>query len=781
MMTATGPLAGLRVVDCSGGLAGGRATWMLADYGAEVLWIEPPGGDPCRADAAASAVFNRGKRSVTLDLADEDGRSRLLDLLATADVAVQSWRPGVAERLGVGYQVVHARNPSLVLCSISGFGPPEGPHRDVPGHEALVHALVGTMAEQRGFREGPIFEALPFASMGAAYLALIGVLAALYRRGDDGHGRHVETSLYDGALAYLSMMWGESDASGGLAMKPGRQRLITRSFLCGDDQYLGVHTGAVGAFGRLMKVLGLDDRIPSSESGLDMGIPLTDEHYEILESETHTKFASEPRAVWVERLRAADVCAIEHLPPCAVFDTPQARHNEMVTVVDDPGLGPCEQVAPPAKLARTPGSVAGPAPTPGRDTEMLQTDTAEPKGGPAPTIPRVDEPLLAGVKILDLGAFYAGPYSSRLLADLGADVIKVEPVAGDPLRGLERPFFSAQAGKRSLAANLKRPELGPAVRGLLEWADVVHHNLRPGAAERLGLGYEQARAVNPAIVYLYAPGWGSSGPDASRQSFAPMMSAYAGIGLECAGQYNPPLFPTGNEDPGNGLLGAVAALMALLHRRRTGEGQYVENPQLNASMAHMAHAVRLTDGTVKGAGRLDPLQLGNSATERLFETADGWVCVVAVTDVAIQGLARVAGIELVEDDYELGQRLAAALTARKTADLLRELAAAGVPAAEPVPANMKRLMHDDDEIARGRVGVAEHHTKGTVRELAVLLRVSDLRDPASSPRARPGRAHRPGAHGPRLHRGGDLPAPGRRRDHVMAQKFVCSHRCLASS
>ena len=145
----------------------------LADYGADVIWVEPPGGDPCRGDTAACAVFNRGKRSVVLDLATQNGRAHLLDLVATADVAIESWRPGVAERLGVGYDVVHARNPRAVYCSISGFGA-DGPYRDVPGHEAIVHALVGTMAEQPGFRDGPIFEALPFASIGAAYLSLIG-------------------------------------------------------------------------------------------------------------------------------------------------------------------------------------------------------------------------------------------------------------------------------------------------------------------------------------------------------------------------------------------------------------------------------------------------------------------------------------------------------------------------------------------------------------------------------------------------------------------------------
>ena len=164
------------------------------------------------------------------------------------------------------------------------------------------------MAEQAGHREGPIFEGLPQAALGAAYLAFIGTLAALYRRSFDGIGRHVETSLLDGALAYHSMLWSESDASvAALAAQGVAQsstagtRLVTRSFVCSDGLYIGIHTGAVGAFGRLMKVLELDDRIPASASGLDMGVPLTAEQMALLETELHRRIAAEPRAHWVRR------------------------------------------------------------------------------------------------------------------------------------------------------------------------------------------------------------------------------------------------------------------------------------------------------------------------------------------------------------------------------------------------------------------------------------------------------------------------------------------------
>ncbi len=735
-----GPLSGLRVVECSSGMAGPRATGLLADHGADVIRVEPPGGDPEReALAIPYAVFNRGKRSVELDLATAAGRATLLDLISGADVLVESWAPGEGARLGLDRPRVQAHAPGAVHCSITGFGP-EGPLRDVPAREALVHALVGSMGEQRGFRDGPIFQALPFASMGAAFLAAIGVLAALYRRASDGRGRHVETSLYDGALAYLSMMWGDTDDASAAPLDPGSYRLLSTSFACADEEYLGVHTGAVGAFGRAMAVLGLDDRIPPSPDGLDMGVPLTPEQKTVLDAEIHTIFASRPRAYWLERLLDADVCAVPHLRPGQVLDEPQAVHNRMSLLLDDPVLGPVEQVAPAIRPDTTPAAVRGPAPTPGQHTaEVLAELASRPAVRTAPTAGAgiAGRPLLDGLRILDLGAYYAGPYSSRLLADLGADVIKLEPLAGDQMRGLERVFRSAQAGKRSIAADLKDPEVGALRDGLIRWADVIHHNMRPGAAERLGLGYEQARAIRPDGIYLYAPGWGSSGPDMHRQSFAPMLSGYVGVGFEVGGQLNPPMFPLGNEDPGNGLLGAIAILMALVHRQRSGEGQRVENPQLNAAMTHMAHTVRRPDGEVLGAGRLDPLQLGFGALERLYQTADGWLCLAVETDAEIAALGRVAGLDRGEgprlvtradreaNAHALGELLAKTFAAGSTAHWIERLGAAGVPAAEPVPHNCRGLLRDPVQQRSGRAAVLPHPVQGHVRGVGKLLRVSE--------------------------------------------------------
>ncbi len=401
------------MVDCSRGTAGPRATGMLADYGADVVWVEPPGGDPQRRCAPeAVSVLARGKRSIEVGLHDAAAREQLLAVVDRAEVFVESWRPGGADRLGLGYDVLHARNPALVYVSISGFGEDSG--IDLPGFEPMVQAVLGSMSDQVAHRDGPVYLGFPFASIGAASLAVLGGLAALRRAREDGCGRHVRTSLLDGALAYHSMLWGESDASIASHDAPlsfqstSRTRLVTRSFECGDGEYLGLHTGAVGAFGRAMCVLGIDDRVPPSADGMDMGVPLTDEQIPILQFELVDIFKTRPRAEWVQRFLDADVCVVEHLRPTEVYDTPQARHNEMVVTVDDPVLGPVEQVAPAIKFSLTPGSVRAPAPTVGEHTDAVLATVA---GWPAPDAPTAR----AGARSPTAAGRRAHPRSGRVL------------------------------------------------------------------------------------------------------------------------------------------------------------------------------------------------------------------------------------------------------------------------------------------------------------------------------------------------------------------------------
>ena len=314
-----------------------------------------------------------------------------------------------------------------------------------------------------------------------------------------------------------------------------------------------------------------------------------------------------------------------------------------------------------------------------------------------------------------------------MLADLGATVLKVEAPSGDNLRGVGRMFRSAAAGKRSIAADLHDPDCAKLFEALVRWADVAHHNLRPRVFTRLGMDGASVRRINPEVIFGYSPGWGSTGANADRQSLEPHMSGYAGVAYEAAGQWNEPVYPICNSDVGNGLVGAVGIMIALVERLRTGRGRTYENAHLNAAMMHVAHIVRGADGEAIGADRLDPMQFGFGPYERLYMTSDGWICIAAMTPDEIAGLwTAIARHQPAEaDNDQLGDIIAEAIGTRTTTHWLQALDAHGVPAVEPSPYNAALFLRDPENRKSGRVAECDHPTLGRLRELALLVRVSD--------------------------------------------------------
>jgi len=213
-------LKGLRVVDLSVFLPGPYLTLALADHGAEVIKIEPPDGDPTRrigvADGPTTLYFrnlNRGKKSVVLNLKEPRDRDRLLRLAATADVFVESFRPGVVDRLGVGYEHVARGNPGIVYCSINAFGN-SGPYRDRPAHDLAIEALTGVLANTQGDDGRPALPGIPLADIAAALNGLAGVLMALVRRAATGRGDYVEIAMFDSLFAATPNVIGPVFAAG---------------------------------------------------------------------------------------------------------------------------------------------------------------------------------------------------------------------------------------------------------------------------------------------------------------------------------------------------------------------------------------------------------------------------------------------------------------------------------------------------------------------------------------------------------------------------------------
>src|SRR6516225_4053476 len=240
---------------------------------------------------------------------------------------------------------------------------------------------------------------------------------------------------------------------------------------------------------------------------------------------------------------------------------------------------------------------------------------------------------LQGIGVLDFGANLAGPFAPQMMSDLGATVIKIEePWSDARTMGRGSSFFGCQRGKRSLAIDLKTPQGTEVMHRLIARADIIHHNLRPGVAERLKYDYETAKRLNPAIIYCHTTGWGSSGPNADWPGWDQFGQALGGAEYHGGGceQGNPPMWHRyGQCDAVNAMHSLIGVLQALYHRDRTGEGQMIETCIVNGGMTINSDLYLRSDGPSERP-LLDAEQRGLGDWDRLYETADGWITVACV-------------------------------------------------------------------------------------------------------------------------------------------------------
>ncbi|MDQ1521197.1 MAG: hypothetical protein QOI55_2270 [Actinomycetota bacterium] len=370
-----GALEGVRVLDLSWGIAGALGVLLLAEQGADVIKVEPPGGDPFR-EYSGFAVWNRSRRSVTVDLKNPAGLEAFHKLAGGADVLVETFRPGVTDRLGIGFDALHAHNPRLVYASCPAY--PEG-HRlaQRPGYDALVQASSGQQWEQPGWRPGPIFLAMPMPSMGAMFLVPTGILAALLAREETGRGQHVRTSMFQGALLFTTQIWtwvpnAHADFFGTMVKSypPGvHQEMI---FEVANDEW--VHTSVMSG---LTPIKSQDEILGVPEASDPLRFPT-------LSPEERAQLTPKRRAAYKEHERDALIAefrennhAIEAIVTMeeALGSTgkpnPQLVANEMIATVDDPQYGATTQVGVPIHLASTPGAIQGPRPMPGQHNEEI--------------------------------------------------------------------------------------------------------------------------------------------------------------------------------------------------------------------------------------------------------------------------------------------------------------------------------------------------------------------------------------------------------------------------
>jgi crotonobetainyl-CoA:carnitine CoA-transferase CaiB-like acyl-CoA transferase len=692
-------------------MPGALATAVLADFGAEVVKVEPPSGDPYRGQGNWLA-WNRGKKSITLDLDTEEGREQAQALARRADVVVESFRPGVSRAKGIDYDSLSAANPMLVYCSITGFGQ-KGPLNSYKDYEGVVAAKSGRMSTWGGQldRPGPVYAAVRTATWASSQGAVRGILGALRLRDRLGRGQWVQTSVLQGMIPYyggrpLSIHFSRRDPQRFPSAGQGPQTLPTLEYIpvrTKDGRWLQHANNRQGP--RLL---------PAHLRAIGLGWVLEDERYknvfglpedrreelrELILERMQEKTLDEWMEIYVED---GNIAAEPFIHTVEAMAHPQFVHNRHVVEIDDPRVGPMKVVGVLADLANNPGEVGGPAPDLGQHTQEVLAELA----GREPALvagassngshPMPKHPL-EDVTVLDFSTVIAGPYGAVMIADLGARVIKVDAVPGRGMPGVGAVNLNnirTYSGKECIRVDLQTEEGRELVHKLVARADVLLHNFRPGVPDRLGIDYETCRQINPRMVHVYVGAYGATGPHSRRPGAHPIPGALFGGALRQAGRATPP--PTyqpmnmdeikdmsrrmmraneGNPDPNSSQAVGTAIMLGLLARERTGQGQAIQATMM------CANGWANHDEAYDYQGRPpyavpDAECYGLHALYRLYETSDGWVFLACPFEEEWQALCHAIGrADLIGDprfapaarmahDEELIEQLAAVFATR---------------------------------------------------------------------------------------------------------------------
>jgi crotonobetainyl-CoA:carnitine CoA-transferase CaiB-like acyl-CoA transferase len=712
-----GALSGIRVVELATGVAGPMAAMLLADFGADVVKVEPPSGTDDRL-RPGFAMWGRGKSSVLQDPASRSGRDELQWLLDRADVCIAS--PDVTSQWpGTMAEQATARNPGLVYLSMPPYldSAPWAGGRESNG---LLSAAMGGSLRQSSGDGGPVDPVYPHLLYMQAIWAACCAVAALFERQGSGLGQVVTVGGVHGAMAAspLQMVVRPGQPDVNTAVGPGGPSPAYTRYRCADGRWLLLAALTPKFQSIALQVLGFSDLLEKAATS-GFAAVIGPAQRARVRPRFEAAFAARTSEDWLAAFRAAG-CPVALLAGRESWlDHPQIRAIGMAVTVTDPDGGIVTMPGNPVVLSATPALSPRPAPQLGSPGAALPEWPAQPAPGnaappaadnagrraPGSAGQRAAAGPLAGTRVLDVGVILAGPYCGTLLAELGADVVKVEIPDGDSFRLQGFPYIR---GQRGLAIDL-RAEKGRAVfRELVRSADVVIDNYRPGVAERLGVSYERLRQEKPDIISMSVTAFGESGPLRDEAGFDTILQAMSGIMTAQGGNGEPVLLTLAVNDTAAAALTALGACLALFHRARTGAGQ-----RGSACLA-AASVLMQCEELIRVNGRPAPVRggpdfRGSSSADRFYRTCDGWIRVQATSErpasaAALAGLARLAGCACPDVTSGLDDALAAALESRfagmSTDEALAQLAAAQIPA---LRARRGSELPDDPQLIRWQV------------------------------------------------------------------------------
>jgi len=745
------PLAGLRIVDLTTGLAGPYCSKLLVDAGAEVIKVEPPGGDPMRRwsafggpipggrDSAFFAFLNAGKQSLVADLSTDPGRRRLLGLLEEADVLLEDLEPGGLEGIGLGSEALGRSTSRLATVSLTTFGA-DGPWSDRPGDEFVLQALAGS-TDARGLPgETPISVGgrLGDVLLGAmaAPLAVAAARLAVERRGPV----RIEVSQYE-AMMHAFQTYRTIQA----VFDPGEnlaRSIDLPSIEPAADGWVGFCPITGQQFRDFVTLVGDPglggEEFSTSEKRMERREEFSDRvqaYTGVRTVEEIVEAANALRIPCVPVGHGRSVLGFDHLLERKVF----RDHPEGFTAPRPPILYDDHDPGPPR-----------PAPAldqhhgwAGERTEPESTGRQLP---------------LEGVRILDFTAFWAGPFATNLLRLLGAELVKVESVqrpdmmrfssvAGrSPLWEFSPVFHGSNAGKTAITLRLDDPDGHALAERLVQWADVVVENFSPRVMDQLGLGWDRISELNPSAIMVRMPAFGLDGPWRNRTGFAMTIEQVSGLAWLTGHSNGPPIVPRGVCDPLGGAHAVMGTLCALAQREHTGRGQMVEVPLVEVGLnaaAEQAVEWSANGRLLERAGNRSPA----SGIRGVYPASedDSWVAVsIGHDDARWAALCGVLGRpELVADerfatstarvenhddvDAVIGQWT----SGQSMHEAAEALSGAGIPAAPTVNAY---LSGDSPHLeARGYFQSADHPVAGRVPYPSAPFRIDGRYLPLGGP------------------------------------------------
>jgi crotonobetainyl-CoA:carnitine CoA-transferase CaiB-like acyl-CoA transferase len=711
-------LTGIRVVELAESVAGEYCGKLLADFGAEVIKVETPErGSATRAMApvladgregsALFAYLNTNKRSAVLDVTSAADVERLHKLIATADAVIEDRASGWSET-----------HPSVVFCSITPFG------NGAPDEFENAHSINVFHASGWGFHTpSHAFPGKPplqgpgrfLADYEAGLDAALCVASSLFGRLHTGRGEFIDVSQHAVLVSRADCIVGRF-ITGEVPAEGHRgdydQAGPAAFFACADGfvyLYMTSRTHWLG----VKELMGRPEWLEAFE----------DDWLEF--SVTSEKVAAFQRgfAAWVRGLAKESVAdqaqrlGVPLVPVNEAADlhhSPQYRHRGFFQDVSHPVLGDAAYPTVPYALSASPARIASAAPTLGQHTASVLDRLDDPRTAPAVKTPQLKPPRdsrggpLAGVRVVELTKVWAGPYAGKLLALLGAEVIKVETACNpEEMRAYggtdinHAPYFlSINPEILSVDLDIKSDGGMARLRELIARSDIVINNLRPGAMERQGLGYEELKAIKPDIISVSIKMWGNDGPLGHQTGYAPCFAALAGLASLVGYPGGPPLGTSMRYgDSTVGAAAAYAAVVALLHRELTGAGQFVDVSAVETLSSMIGDC--LLEQSLTGK-RLGPN--GNNHPDMCPHgcypcTDDSWVAVAVANDAEWRRLCDVLGAKALADDARYAtmderHRHAEALdadlarvTGKHDAErLAHRLRAAGVPASKSATA-----------------------------------------------------------------------------------------------